>query len=151
MTKPTLFYIKNFIANAIGFITVYLSPISGLLLVTGIMVLLDTIVGIYVAINLGGIKAFQNDKLFNLAVKSFFYLGTIVLAFTVDKYIIEKDLIFNIENLTSKVVTCSWLYIELKSLDEKSQKLGNKPFIAVIKDLIAIIKGLKKDINELKE
>jgi hypothetical protein len=42
------------------------------------------------------------------------------------------------------------LYIEIKSIDETSQKLGNKSFYFIIKSIISKAKDLKKDINELK-
>jgi hypothetical protein len=43
------------------------------------------------------------------------------------------------------------VFIEIKSLDEKSIKIGNKPFITLIRDLIKKIKEIKKNINEIKE
>ena len=51
----------------------------------------------------------------------------------------------------SKVVTIFWIYIEVKSIDETSQKLGNKSFYFTIKNLHTKLKDLKKDINEIKE
>ena len=53
--------------------------------------------------------------------------------------------------LVSKVVTIFWIYIEVKSIDETSQKLGNKSFYFTIKNLLTKLKDLKKDINEMKE
>ena len=51
----------------------------------------------------------------------------------------------------SKFATIFWLYIELKSIDETSQKLGNKPFIEIINNIVKWLKSFKKDINEIKE
>ena len=89
--------------------------------------------------------------MFNIVVKSFFYLGSIVLAYFIDTHIVEKNTLFGINLLISKAVTIFWLYIECKSIDETSQKLGNKSFYFTIKNLITKAKDLKKDINEIKE
>ena len=95
--------------------------------------------------------SYQSTKLFNIVVKSFFYLGSIILAFFVDTHIIEKNTLFGVNLLVSKVVTIFWIYIEVKSIDETSQKLGNKSFYFTIKNLLTKLKDLKKDINEMKE
>jgi hypothetical protein len=42
-----------------------------------------------------------------------------------------------------------WVYTELKSIDENSQKLGNKPFLDNARDVFKIIKNFKKDINNI--
>jgi hypothetical protein len=39
----------------------------------------------------------------------------------------------------------------MKSIDETSQKLGNRPFVFVLKDIIEKAKSFKKDINEITE
>ena len=113
-------------------------------------VFLDTIFAIYTTIKLNGWSSYQSTKLFNIVVKSFFYLGSIVLAFFIDTHIVEHNTLFGINLLISKAVTVFWLYIEVKSIDETSQKLGNKSFYFTIKNLMTKAKDLKKDINEIK-
>ena len=39
----------------------------------------------------------------------------------------------------------------MKSIDETSVKLGNKPFVEVIRSLMKRAKEFKKDLNELKK
>ena len=108
---------------------------------------LDTFAGIHIARKN---KDYQSDKLFNIVVKTFFYMTTILLAFLIDTFIFEKKLA-NIGYLSSKAVTMFWIYIEAKSLDEKSVKLGNRPFHVIMSALIKRIKSWKKDIKEIKE
>ena len=78
-------------------------------------------------------------------------LGSIVLAYFIDTHIVEKNTIFGINLLISKATTIFWLYVELKSIDETSQKLGNKPFLDIINGIVKWLKSFKKDINEIKE
>jgi hypothetical protein len=56
---------------------------------------------------------------------------------------------FGIELLFSKVIAILWIYIEIKSIDETSIKLGNKPLLTIIKEMINVFKSLKKDIGNI--
>ena len=151
MKQETNFYLFTLIKTILITILTFLTPIKGLLILTGIAVFLDTIFAIYTTIKLNGWQSYQSTKLFNIVVKSFFYFGSIILAFFIDTHIIEQNTIFEINLLISKAVTVFWIYIEVKSIDETSQKLGNKSFYFTIKNLISKAKDLKKDINEIKE
>lgn len=144
-------YILIFIKTLFVLIATILTPIKGLLLVTGFAVFLDTLFAIYTTIKLNGWASYQSTKLFNIVVKSFFYLGSIMLAYFIDTHIVGNNLIMNIELFLSKVITMFWLYIECKSIDETSQKHGNKPFYIILKNVLEKAKELKKDINEIKE
>lgn len=151
MKNESHVYIITFIKAFLITIATFLTPIKGLLIITGTAVFLDTIFAIYTTIKLNGWASYQSTKLFNIVVKSFFYLGSIVLAYFIDTHIIEKNTLFGINLLMSKAVTIFWLYIELKSIDETSQKLGNKPFLDIINGIVKWLKSFKKDINEIKE
>jgi len=131
-------------------ITLFLMPISGLLLTMIAFVVLDTAIGIYVSIKLKGWKSFQSTKFFNLVVKSFFYLASIIMAYFLDKYMLEGSFM-GIKLVLAKGMTAVWIFNEINSCDENSMKLGNKSIWVLSKDLIAKLKTLKKDLNELKE
>ena len=151
MKQETNFYLFTLIKTVLITLLTFLTPIKGLLILTGIAVFLDTIFAIYTTIKLNGWQSYQSTKLFNIVVKSFFYFGSIVLAFFIDTHIVEHNTLFGINLLISKAVTIFWLYIEVKSIDETSQKLGNKSFYFTIKNFMSKAKDLKKDINEIKE
>ena len=151
MKQDLTTYVLIFLKTLLVLIATILAPIKGLLLITGMAVFLDTIFAIYTTITLNGWASYQSTKLFNIVVKSFFYLGSIVLTFFIDTHIVGINLIMGIELFLSKVITIFWLYIECKSIDETSQKHGNKPFYVIIKNALDKAKELKKDINEIKE
>ena len=129
---------------------IFITPIYGLLSIITFAVGFDTLFAIYVSIKLNGIKSFRSTKLFNVVVKTFFYMGSIIFAFMIDKYMFEGK-ILDIPYLISKVITFVWLYIEIKSIDETSMKLGNRSLWVIIKEIINKGKSFKKDINEIKE
>mgnify|MGYP006346726987 FL=1 len=146
MKQDLTTYVLIFLKTLLVLIATILAPIKGLLLITGMAVFLDTIFAIYTTITLNGWASYQSTKLFNIVVKSFFYLGSIVLTFFIDTHIVGINLIMGIELFLSKVITIFWLYIECKSIDETSQKHGNKPFYVIIKNALDKAKELKKDI-----
>ena len=128
---------------------VFATPIYGLLVLISFAVIFDTVFAIYVSIKQRGWRSFTSTKLFNIVVKTFFYMSTILFAFLIDSHILEGK-IFDVTNGITKTITFVWLYIEVKSIDETSQKLGNKPLWLILKELISKTKDLKKDINDIK-
>lgn len=125
-----------------------LAPIGVFISTIGVFVIADTILAIYTTIKLNGLKSFRSNKLFNIVVKSFFYMGAIILAFLLDKFIFEGS-IFGISLLMSKAMTLLFCFIELKSLDETSIKLGNKSIWVLFRELFAKGKELKKDLGDI--
>lgn len=142
--------ISTFIKNALITFLVFITPIKGMLLLVSFAVAFDTLFAIYVSVKLKGISSFKSTKLFNIVVKTFFYMSTIVFSFLIDKYIFEGK-ILDISYLISKIITFLWLYIEIKSIDETSMKLGNRSLWVIVKEIINKGKSFKKDINEIKE
>jgi phage-related holin len=130
-------------------LSLFLLPIKGLLCTMIVFITLDTITGIYVSVKLYGISSFQSTKFFNLVVKSFFYLFSIIMAYFLDAYILEGAFM-GVNLLLSKAMTAVWIFSEIKSIDENSMKLGNKSMTKYISDLFTFLKGIKKDLNELK-
>ena len=129
---------------------IFIAPIWGLVSIIFIVVFLDTFAGVYSSIKLNGLKSIRSNKLFNMAIKLFFYLSTILLAYVMDVYIFDMTLL-GIKDFSSKAVTIFWVLIELKSIDETSIKLGNKPVLDVITSVIAKAKELKKNLEDLKK
>ena len=123
------------------------APIKGLVLLLTCLISMDTVFGIYTSIKIGGIHAFKSNKLFNCVVKTFFYVSSLLLLFMVDKFVFDGQL-FGINFLLSKAVAVFWCYIELKSLDENSIKLGNKSVWIIAKEAISKYKELKKDLGK---
>jgi hypothetical protein len=139
--------VSNFLAKMVAIFLIFIAPIQGLIWLITFAVGFDTIFAIYVSIKQKGIKSFTSTKLFNIVVKTFFYMGSIVLAFLMDKFIFEGN-VQGIPYLVSKLITCLWLYIEIKSIDETSMKLGNKSLWVQLRELIRKGKDFKKDISE---
>ncbi|MFC4477428.1 phage holin family protein [Flavobacterium chungangensis] len=128
----------------------FVTPIVPLLAVMLSAVLIDTMLGIYTTIKVNGKGSFKSHLLFNIVIKLAFYLSTIMLSHGVSIAFFEKVL-FGITDFLPKIITAVWLYIEIKSMDETSMKLGNRSFFVIVKEFIGKLKSLKADVNEIKK
>lgn len=124
-----------------------MAPISGILYTLLFFTLLDTIFGIYRVIKMEGVKSLKSTKLFNVVVKLFFYLGATIGMFFIDKFILNGTKIMNIEFILTKAMAVSFIYIEVKSMDETSVKLGNRSIWVIFSEMIRKFKKIKKDIK----
>lgn len=140
--------LKQYIIVTLLTVSTILIPIKPFIILVGVFTLVDTIFAIYVNIKMYGIKVYRSNKLFNFAVKNLFYLGGILLAFLVDLFIFEGK-ILEIKLLITKTITLLFSYIEIKSIDEKSMKLGNKSFWKLLKEMINKGKEFKIDLGNL--
>ena len=138
--KPLIFTLLAFFA-----------PIQGLLLLLIAFVTIDTIMAIYVSIKLKGIKSFRSALLRKgMTAKIFLYLGTVILAYMVDMYVMGGST-FGILHLLSKGLASIWCYGEVKSMDENSIKLGNRSFFVITKDFLKKITGYKDEVKNIIE
>jgi len=137
-------YTKPFLMAVFTFLT----PINGLLGLLFLAVLIDTLFAIYIAVKQRGWSAFQSVILRKgIGAKLLFYLGTVILAFLIDKYIIGASA-FRIPYLLSKAISSIWIYVEVKSIDETSMKMGNRSIWVIIREMIQKLANLKKEIDD---
>lgn len=139
--------ISKHLFQMVGIIGTFLAPISGIIYTLLFFTLLDTIFGIYRVVKMEGVKGLKSTKLFNAVVKLFFYLGATIGMFFIDKFILNGTKIMNIEFILTKAMAVSFIYIEVKSMDETSVKLGNRSIWIVFSEMIRKFKQIKKDIK----
>lgn len=139
----------NFLKPILFSILTFFVPIQGLLLLLILMVTIDTLTAIYVSIKLKGIKSFRSALLRKgMTAKIFLYLGTVILAYMVDVYILGGST-FGVQHLLSKGLTAIWTFGEIKSMDENSMKLGNRSFFVISKEFFKKMTGYSKDIKDI--
>jgi hypothetical protein len=141
---------KEYITALLVSALTVIAPIKAFVITIGLFVLFDTAFAIYWTVKTKGWSSFRSNKLFNLVIKSFFYMTTVMLSFLVDTYIFEGS-ILGIKLLLCKSISMLWIYIELVSINETSMKLGNKSIWVLFKELFAKGKELKKDLGEIIE
>lgn len=124
------------------------APVKALLATISIFVMVDTLFALYVYIYVGEEK-FKSNRLFNLAIKTFVYMGVIIMGFALDLFIFGG--LFGIPHLIAKIMTLVFVYTEITSINEKSMKLGNKSIWLMIKELINKGKELKSDLSDVMD
>jgi hypothetical protein len=124
-------------------------PIKGLLLLLILAISLDMISAIYVSVKTRGWNSFKSALLRKgLSAKIFLYLGSVMLAYMIDMYVMSGST-FGISHLLSKGLTAIWVYSEVKSLDENSMLLGNRSFFVISKEFFKKVTGYSKDIKDI--
>lgn len=139
---------KEYLLGLVISVLTILAPIKAFIIIIALFVCSDTAIGIYATIKLNGLSSFRSNKLFNIVIKTFFYMGAILLAFLMDNYVFDGS-ILGVKMLLAKAMTLLFSYIELKSIDETSIKLGNKSIWVLFKELFAKGKELKHDLGEI--
>lgn len=140
----TITVLKLFLSS----IAAFLLPIKGLIIIMGLVVALDLITGIYASRK--NKEAITSHKLFNTIIKLCFYSTIIIISYMIDIHIFNGMFpLFNIPCGISKFATVFIIGIESVSIDENSQRVGNKPFKIWFKKFYNILKGYKKDLTEL--
>ena len=125
-----------------------LLPIQGLFTILLAFILFDTIFAVYSVLKLEGIKSIRSHKMFNLAVKVFFYFSAVLLGFLIDKFMFDT-IILSIHYLIAKVITGIFVNIEVKSIEETAIKLGSKPFMFYFRNLFNKLTAIKTDLEKL--
>lgn len=141
----------NWIKPIIMTLLTFLAPIQGLITLLFCFILFDTIVAIYISIKINGIKSFRSALLRKgLTSKIFLYLGSIILAYMIDVYVMGVAT-FGIKYLISKGLASIYCYSETKSIDENSMKLGNRSIFVIFKEFIKKVTGYKDEIKNIVE
>jgi hypothetical protein len=141
---------KSKLMVVISSIMSFFLPIQGLILLCILAVLIDTLYALYKVKKLK--EKVTSDKLFNIIPKSIGYILFILFSFMIDSFIFDNKLpVVDLTNGCSKIVTFICVLIELRSIDETSVKLGNKPFDEQISLFIKFIRKHKKNLNSIKD
>jgi hypothetical protein len=127
----------------------FLFPIQGLFYILSLFVLIDTLFAIYAVVKKDGWKNFRSVLLRKgLGGKIWLYYGTTLLVYLMEIYLIGTSS-FGIKHIFTKGLVGIWCSNELRSVDENSISLGNRPFLTMIKDAIKLFTGIKKDIKKV--
>ena len=139
---------KEILLASLASLLIILAPIKGLVITMFLAVLFDTISGVWVAVKLGGWSTFRSNKLFNIVIKLFFYLLSIIFAFAVDINIFDGS-IFGVKVLLAKIITAAFVWIEFISLNENNMKLGNRSLFVILKEMIVKATEIKKELSDV--
>jgi hypothetical protein len=126
----------------------FLAPIQGILITVGVLILADTILGVWKARKLK--EKISSRKLSQIISKMFLYEGTIVLFFMIDKYILGDILqqFFAVEYLLTKVVALVLASIEVFSMDENYRAVRTYGLWHAFKKLVGRARDVKSELKD---
>jgi len=119
----------------------FFSPIKYAFILTGILVLIDTITGTMKAYHKKGAKGVKSNKAFRLVPKSIFF-ALFIIAFHALEVYVDPTIPF------VKLCLIGIAWIEVKSVDENFEAMYGYSFINKIMDGMAKLKDVKKRADE---
>lgn len=141
---------KTFFLSLLITLTAFFAPIVSLLILVGVAIFVDTIIGLYSSFRLK--TPILSRKLSRIVSKMFVYQGAVLLFFAIDNLIINEIILatISVQFLLTKVVSLMLISIEGFSIDEKIRNFNNNKGVSFyFKRLLKLAKTLKKDYDEL--
>ena len=147
-----LISIQSQLLTLISICFAFFLPISGILIMIGVLIAIDTITGIWKANKLK--EKISSRKLSAIISKLALYEVTVIMFFLIDQFILNDIILtfFSIPFMLTKVVALVLASIEVMSINENYKVISNKnlDLWQSAKLLFARAKEVKDNLNKLK-
>jgi hypothetical protein len=140
---------KTYLLNTLAGLLLFFTPIQGLVITVGMIVLLDTFTGIFKSVKLKGWCSIRSRILSNIISKLLLYEICIVLLFPIDKFLLNDLLIrlISVQFFATKLVCIVIILIEGTSIKENIEEAMNIKIWKIIKNAIRRAKEVKEDVD----
>lgn len=140
---------KTYLLNVLAGLLLFFSPIQGLVITVGLIVLLDTFTGIFKSVKLKGWGSIKSRILSNIISKMLLYEICIVLLFPIDKFLLNDLLIrlISVQYFATKLTCIVIILIEGTSIKENIEEALNIKIWNIIKNAIRRAKEVKENID----
>ena len=142
--------IQSELLTLISICFAFFLPISGILIMIGVLISIDTITGIWKANKLG--DKITSRKLSSIISKLALYEITVIMFFLIDKFILNEIILtfFSVPFMLTKVTALVLASIEVMSINENYKIVKGIDLWQSMKLLFARAKEVKEDLNKLK-
>ena len=142
--------IQSELLTLISICFAFFLPISGILIMIGVLISIDTITGIWKAKKLG--EKITSRKLSAIISKLALYEITVIMFFLIDQFILNDIILtfFSVPFMLTKVVALVLSSIEVMSINENYKIVKGIDLWQSAKLLFARAKEVKEDLNKLK-
>ena len=148
-----LISIQSKLLTLISICFAFFLPISGILLMIGVLICIDTFTGIKKAKKLK--EKISSRKLSSIISKLALYEVTVIMFFLIDKFILNDIILtfFSVPFMLTKVVSLVLASIEVMSINENIKVIStrNLDLWQSAKALFARVKDIKEDLNKIRE
>ena len=142
--------IQSELLTLISICFAFFLPISGILIMIGVLIAIDTITGIWKAKKIG--DKITSRKLSSIISKLALYEITVIMFFLIDQFILNDIILtfFSVPLMLTKVVALVLASIEVMSINENYKIVKGIDLWQSMKLLFARAKDIKDDINKIK-
>jgi hypothetical protein len=142
--------IQSELLTLISICFAFFLPISGILLMIGVLICIDTITGIWKAKKLG--DKITSRKLSAIISKLALYEVTVIMFFLIDQFILNDIILtfFSVPFMLTKIVALVLASIEVMSINESYKQVYHLDLWQSGKALFARAKEVKDNLNKLK-
>ena len=143
--------LNNYSMQLIAIVSSFFLPISGILILIGVSVILDTITGVWKSRKLG--TPITSRKLSSVISKILLYEVTVMLFYLIDYYILNDIVLtfFSVELMTTKILALVLVSIEVISINENYKAVKNIDLWESLKNLFARAKEVTQDFKNINE
>ena len=145
--------IQSELLTLISICFAFFLPISGILIMIGVLIAIDTITGIWKANKLK--EKITSRKLSSIISKLALYEVTVIMFFLIDQFILNDIILtfFSVPFMLTKIVALVLASIEVMSINENYKVISNKnlDLWQSMKLLFARAKDIKEDLNKIKK
>jgi hypothetical protein len=143
--------IQSELLTLISICFAFFLPISGILIMIGVLIAIDTITGIWKAKKIG--DKITSRKLSSIISKLALYEITVIMFFLIDQFILNEIILtfFSVPFMLTKVVALVLASIEVMSINENYKVVKGIDLWQSAKALFARAKEVKEDLNKIKK
>ena len=147
-----LISIQSKLLTLISICLAFFLPISGILIMIGVLIVIDTVTGIKKANKLK--EKITSRKLSAIISKLALYEMTVIMFFLIDRFILNDIVLtfFSVAFMLTKIVALVLASVEVISINENIKVISTKnlDLWQSAKALFARAKEVKDDLNKLK-
>ena len=146
-----LFSIQKEILTLISICFAFFIPISGILIMIGVLIAIDTFTGIWKANKLN--EKITSRKLSSIISKLALYEITVIMFFLIDAFILNDIILtfFSVPFMLTKVTALVLASIEVLSINENYKVVKGIDLWQSMKLLFSRAKEIKEDLNKIKK
>jgi len=141
--------LNNYSMQLIAIVSSFFMPISGILILIGLSVILDTITGVWKARKLK--TPVTSRKLSAIISKILLYEVTVMLFYLIDYFILNDIVLtfFSVELMTTKILALVLVSIEVISMNENVKSVNGTDIWKSLKNLFARAKEVTQDFKDI--
>ena len=145
-----LISIQQELLTIVSICLAFFMPISGILIMIGVLISIDTFTGIWKANKLE--EKITSRKLSSIISKLALYEITVIMFFLIDRFILNDIILtfFSVPFMLTKIVALVLSSIEVMSINENYKVVKGIDLWQSMKLLFARAKDIKDDINKIK-